>query len=265
LINALLLGGKGNIGSGLRTYLPMLDSDYTVTSVDLEEAKDKTTDQEAQQNFIYLDMAEDDAGLRSVLEGRDLVVYLAQKRDLGEMNAMTDRVFRAAMEVCPDAMMVGSSSVHAAGSAYVPFDKEPYKTIAAREFDKLDRWPDPLPATLPSCPWSDYGLAKSYVEAWCRRFAANGHGAVAARWGGINARNEDRTETAYFAVWCHQEDAARFVDSCYKSHRAGTLVSGAHYFVISDNKYNIFDIETPRKEIGYAPVWDAEMFYEGEG
>ena len=29
-------------------------------------------------------------------------------------------------------------------------------------------------------------------------------------------------------------------------------------FVISDNTYSIFDIETPRREIGYAPRHDAE-------
>jgi len=264
LIDVLLVGGKGNIGAGLRTYLPKLDPEYRVSAIDLEDAQDKTADSEDRQEFIYLDVVEDEAGFRGALEGRDLVVYLAQKRDLGEMNAMTDCVFRVVMEVCPEAMMVGSSSVHATGSAYVPFDKEPYKTIAAREFDKLETWPDPLPATLPSCPWSDYGLAKSYVEAWCRRFAANGHSAVAARWGGINARNANREETAYFSVWCHQEDAARFVDCAYKAHRNGTLPSGAHYYVISNNTYNIFDIETPKREIGYAPVYDAETSFAGD-
>lgn len=264
MIDTLLIGGKGNIGAGLRTYLPKLDAEYRITAIDLEDAEDKSIDPESQQEFVYLDFLADDAEFRSVLEGRDLVVYLAQKRDLGEMNTMTDRVFRAVMDVCPNAMMVGSSSVHATGSAYVPFDKEPYKTIAAREFDKLERWPDPLPATLPSCPWSDYGLAKSYVEAWCRRFAANGHGAVAARWGGINARNGNREETAYFSVWCHQEDAARFVDCCYKAHVNGSLVSGAHYYVISNNTYNIFDIETPKLEIGYDPQWDAEEHFSGK-
>jgi hypothetical protein len=85
--------------------------------------------------------------------------------------------------------------------------------------------------------------------------------AVAARWGGINAKNEMTSEVAYFTVWCHQEDSARFVDACFKASRAGTLRSGAHYYVISDNTHNIFDIETPRKEIGYEPTHDAESFY----
>ena len=93
---------------------------------------------------------------------------------------------------------------------------------------------------------------------------AGGGGAVAARWGGINEHNAvvEVTERGYFSVWCHQEDAARFVHACYESYLNGSLPSGAHYFVISDNDYNIFDIETPRTEIGYQPVHNSEVFYK---
>ncbi len=261
MIDALLIGGKGVIGSGLRTYLPKLDSEYRVTSVDLTGVIDRAPEDAAPTEFIDLDASADDAGLRAVLEGRDLVVYLARKDDLSEMNAMTDRVFNAVMDVCPQAMMIGSSSVHATDAAYWPFVDEPYATIAKREFDKVDPWPDPLSAMLEPCPVSDYGLEKAYVEAWCKRFQFNGLNAVAARWGGINAANGKKDEVAYFTVWCHQEDSARFVDACYKASRAGTLRSGAHYYVISDNSYNIFDIETPRREIGYMPQHDAETMY----
>jgi nucleoside-diphosphate-sugar epimerase len=258
VIDVLLIGGKGNIGAGMRTYLPRLDGDYKLTSVDLPEAVDKSTEPDAQRTFVEMDVSEDDAGLRKLLEGRDLVVYLARERGLGKMNAMTDQVFGAVMDVCPEALIVGSSSVHATGGAYVPFDKEPYLAIAERRFEDVDPWPDPLPATLAPCPIGDYGLSKAYVEDWAQRFGATGLHAVAARWGGINAANKMTTETAYFSVWCHQEDSARFVDGCYKTKVAGRLKSGAHYYVISDNKYNIFDIETARNEIGYEPKWDAE-------
>ena len=200
---------------------------------------------------------EDDDGLRRALEGRDLVVYLARTGELGPMNRMTDQVFQAVMDVCPSAMVIGSSSVHATGGAYFPFDKEPFSRIAARAFDGVDPWPR-LSARLEPCPTGDYGLTKAYVEAWCQRLGAIGQSAVAARWGGINARNAMTEEVAYFTVWCHQEDAAQFVDGCFKAHRNGTLRSGAHYYVISDNTYSIFDIETAREEVGYTPVHDAE-------
>ncbi|MCH2665079.1 hypothetical protein MK139_12145 [bacterium] len=257
LIDVLLIGGRGNIGSGFRTYLPKLDPDYVVTSLDLPGAKDKATAQEAHRHFLDLDIQEDDDGLRRALEGRDLVVYLARTGELGPMNRMTDQVFQAVMDVCPSAMVIGSSSVHATGGAYFPFDKEPFSSIAARAFDGVDPWPR-LSARLEPCPTGDYGLTKAYVEAWCQRLGAIGQSAVAARWGGINARNAMTEEVAYFTVWCHQEDAAQFVDGCFKAHRNGTLRSGAHYYVISDNTYSIFDIETAREEVGYTPVHDAE-------
>ena len=71
-------------------------------------------------------------------------------------------------------------------------------------------------------------------------------------------------ERGYFALWCHQQDAARFVHACYTTRTSGDLPSGAHYFVVSDNTYNIFDLEIPRREIGYQPTHDAEVFYRAE-
>ena len=261
MINTLLIGGKGKIGSGLRTFLPKLNNAYEISSVDLPGAPDKSTDPEAQRDFVECDISVDDEKLRELLAGRDLVVYLARKDPLGDMNAMTDQVFRAVMDVSPNALVIGSSSLHAMSGAYFPFDRAPYSLIAERRFDEVDPWPDPLPASHGPWPRNDYGIEKCYVEAWCARLAVEGQNAIAARWGGINAKNDMKDEVAYFSVWCHQEDAARFVNACYESAQAGKLVSGAHYYVISNNTHNIFDIETPGREIGYEPIHDAESFY----
>jgi hypothetical protein len=110
-------------------------------------------------------------------------------------------------------------------------------------------------------PTGDYGIEKAYVEAWCHRLGAVGQDAVAARWGGINPENGKKDEISYYTVWCHQEDSARFVDACFKTSQAGKLRPSAHYYVISDNTYNIFDIETTRREIGYQPQHNAESLY----
>lgn len=261
MIKTLLIGGKGTIGSGLRTYLPQLNPEYQIASVDLPGAPDKATVATGDTEFIELDASSDEDALREAMQGRDLVVYLARKDPLSDMNAMTDLVFNSAMEACPDALMVASSSVHATDAAYWPFTEEPYATIATRKFEKVDPWPEPLSAMLEPRPVSDYGLEKTYVEAWCKRFANNGRKAVAARWGGINTENAMTSEVAYFTVWCHQEDSARFVDACFRASQSGSLRSGAHYYVISDNTHNIFDIGTPKREIGYEPKHDAEVFY----
>ena len=89
MINTLLIGGKGTIGAGLRTFLPRLDSSYRVVSADLHGATDKATQEDAHREFIEFDASRDDGDLRQALEGRDLVIYLARKDPLGEMNDMT--------------------------------------------------------------------------------------------------------------------------------------------------------------------------------
>jgi nucleoside-diphosphate-sugar epimerase len=257
----LLIGGRGNIGSGLRKYLPQLDARYRFVCLDLRGARDRAPDSGAAEEFADLDFVAEPEAFGRLVPGADLVVYLARRDRLAEMNRMTDLVYETVLASRPAPLLIGSSSVHAVDAAYDFFEKDPYPLIAQRRFAELAAWPPLIPANLPACPVEDYGREKAYVEEWTRRAAAAGHAAVAARWGGINARNQMASEAGYFSVWCHQEDAARFVHACFTTHRAGALKSGAHYFVISNNTYNIFDIQTPAEEIGYRPVHDAEVFY----
>lgn len=261
VINVLLLGGRGNIGSGLRKYLPQLDARYRFVCVDLPGARNRGPAGPHEQ-FVDLDFVADPEAFRRLLPGTDLVVYLARHGGLAEMNRMTDLVYESVLAQEPGPMIIGSSSVHAVDAAYLFYEREPYPLIAQRRFAELGpSWPM-LPATLPACPVSHYGDEKAYVEAWTHRLGLQGRAAVAARWGGINAENRMHEEVAYFSVWCHQEDAARFVHACFSTHQQGRLKSGAHYFVISNNTYNIFDLDTPRREVGYEPIHNAEVFYQ---
>lgn len=261
-IDVLLLGGLGQIGSGLRIYLPRLDPGYRFTSVDLPGSPDKAAEPVPGQELVELDIAAEPARVRELMAGRDLVVYLARQGSLIEMNAMTDLVFESVMAQEPVPLVIGASSVHACDGAY-SVDEGPWSVWAERRFEELVPPPARVSSLIDACPTSGYGREKAHVEGWCRRLAALGHGAVAARWGGINTANAMTAEKGYFALWCHQEDAARFVHACYTAWRAGTLRSGAHYFVVSDNSRNIFDIDLARREIGYRPLHDAEEFYGG--
>ena len=280
--NTLLIGGRGTIGSGLRTYLPEMDERYRFCSIDLPGAPDRAEGR-ADGRFVDMNIVKEPDRFRAMLPGYDLVVYLARQGDLAVMNAMTDLVFESVLDLCgpsrpggsgdldgpggpggPDhrPMIVGSSSVHAVDDAYRFFESGAYALIAERRFDSIQEWPDPISARLPACPINDYGQEKAYVEAWVERAASRGCGAVATRWGGVNPRNTPITEErGYFSVWCHQQDAAAMVHAAYTAHLAGELPPARHYFVISDNTYNIFDIQTPKEEIGYAPRHDAETFF----
>jgi len=261
----LLIGGRGTIGAGLRKYLPSLNNSYEIVSLDLPGSRDKANESDLKSDLIEFDLCEYPDKLKKEIADFDLVVYLARKNPLDEMNKMTDKVFEAILNQDAPPLIVASSSVHAVDGLY-SFNEESlssYWNIAERNFDAVDSWPERISAKTSAHVVGDYSKEKAYVEEWCERIASEGYGAVAARWGGINERNAvaDVEERGYFSVWCHQEDAARFVHSCYEAYLKKTLPSGAHYFVISDNDYNIFDIETPLKEVGYVSVHNAETYY----
>ena len=113
MINVLLIGGRGNIGAGLRTYLPRIDDKYDVTSIDLPGSADKAGDK-VPGDLIDLDINEHPEQLAQLMQGRDIVVYLARRSPLAAMNTMTDLVFEALSQQSPMPLMVASSSVHAA-------------------------------------------------------------------------------------------------------------------------------------------------------
>ena len=187
-IDVLLLGGRGRIGSGLRMYLPRLDPAYRLTSVDLPGCEDQATEPVPRRDFVDLDIAAEPGRVRELMAGRDLVVYLARQGSLAEMNAMTDLVFKAVLAQDPVPMVIGASSVHACDGAY-SVDEGPWSIWAERRFDELDPPPERVSSLIDACPTNDYGREKAHVEQWCERLAALGHGAVAARWGGINPAN----------------------------------------------------------------------------
>ncbi|MBT5449010.1 MAG: NAD-dependent epimerase/dehydratase family protein, partial [Gemmatimonadetes bacterium] len=93
--NVLLIGGRGSIGSGLRTYLPRLNELYHITSVDLPGANNKASDADAQNNFIDFDINTSPNAFRDLLPGCDLVVYLARRGELQAMNEMSDLVYES--------------------------------------------------------------------------------------------------------------------------------------------------------------------------
>ena len=97
----LLLGGKGHIGSGLRTYLPRLDASYEITTIDLPDSEDKATQPDAQQNFIDFDINEDPGRLSDCAKGQNLVAQkikeIARENDIPcvENKPLAQTLFKA--------------------------------------------------------------------------------------------------------------------------------------------------------------------------
>ena len=156
--NVLLIGGRGNIGSGLRTYMPRLDSDYRITSVDLPGSEDRARDPDAQRDFVDLDIREQPDGLAALMADRDLVVYLARTGGLQEMNALTDQVFDAVLSQTSVPMMVASSSVHACDGAYSVHEGV-WSVWAERRFAELDPPPERVSSSIDSTFWKNSQMA----------------------------------------------------------------------------------------------------------
>ena len=179
------------------------------------------------------------------------------------MHRMTDLVFEAVLAQDEPPMIVGSSSVHAVDGLYDFNQPGFFWTLAERQFGEITDWPERISAAVPAHPINDYGREKAHVEEWVQKVADLGHSAVAMRWGGVNPRK--RRPRSGAGLLCRlvppRGRPARLVHACFQRHCAGDLPSGAHYFAISDNTYNIFDIETPRREVGYDPVHNAETYY----
>ena len=53
-IEVALLGGKGTVGTGLRTYLPLFDSNYNFTIFDKYDSVDKSKNINQSEKFIDL-------------------------------------------------------------------------------------------------------------------------------------------------------------------------------------------------------------------
>ena len=169
--STLLIGGSGTIGSGLRTYHRALTRVIT-SSPRPTRARDKANEDDAQRAFVELDLCEDPEAFGALLADYDLVVYLARKNPLQEMNAMTDLVFEAVLGQETPPMMVASSSVHAVDGLYSFNDEDSvYWPMADRNFDAVNPWPERISAKTPAHAPNDYAREKEYAEQWCQKMA----------------------------------------------------------------------------------------------
>lgn len=141
-IDVLIIGGRGTIGAGLRTYLPRLGR-YAITALDLPGSDDKaelngdyTPEIAKHTTFVNADFVANPSVLKETMVSKDLVVYLARGLSLEPHKVMTDLVFKTLLSFPKPPMIVAASSVHATDGLYtVNFGQR--SILAERRFDKL--------------------------------------------------------------------------------------------------------------------------------
>ena len=175
-IQVLVIGGLGTVGSGLRTYLPTLDSRYSFTSIDLPGSDDKAPENgvglELECDKYYGDVLHEPELLRTLVQGKHMVVYLARRKDLAEMNAMTDLVFETCLAQPQPPFVIGASSVHAIdgpGPGSYTVHSGVLSTLSDRRFEDIDVWPERIKSTTPSVGEKQYTVEKRHCEEWCQK------------------------------------------------------------------------------------------------
>jgi uronate dehydrogenase len=246
-----------------------LSSEYALTNLVHRESSVEDL------NYVVVDALHDYDGLRSAFSGQDVVVHLAitreEPRRLNNL-AMTMNVYKAASET-EVSRVIMASSIHAAGGYWggsvsrfptqSVFSKKPvYRHIANRDFAKVKEIPLITVDALPY-PDSVYGATKVFMEALGRYYADMGLSVVCIRFGGVNEYDSPlkgpENERGYHSIWFSHRDLSQLVKKCIDS---STLPPFSIFFGVSNNRYCILDTSNSREQLGYAPVDDAESFYE---
>ena len=157
-VRVLIIGGLGAVGSGIRSYLPQLDSRYRFTSIDLSGAPDRASlndvDMTAHPPLLQIrgDISADPQLLEDALQQSQpqLVIYLARLprvEQLGDMNRMSDHVFECCLRQPKPPMIIAASSIHAIdgpGPGSYSLNDGDLAALAERRFEDLPHGPPVL-------------------------------------------------------------------------------------------------------------------------
>ena len=246
----LVTGGAGRIGTMVRTAL---QDDYDVRALDLRAI-------DGVESFVA-DMTDYEA-IRPAFEGVDIVVDLANNPsgslswDLAYANNIpaTFNALRAAHEAGVKRVVFTSSNRAAQGYEL----DEPYASICRGTYDGLQPGKFPLVTTsMPVRPSGPYGIAKCLGEAAARYFSDNfGMSCICLRPGTVHGGDKP-TDIRQYATLFTPNDLKglyRAAVAAPDGLRYGT------YFGVSRNTWRFWDISDAKRDLGYEPQDDAEVW-----
>jgi len=134
----------------------------------------------------------------------------------------------------------------------------PYDYIVRGEYDKVDTWPVPRITHKEIRPDGFYGISKAYGEAMGRYYSEEyGMSVICMRIGTVNEWDSPARDIRHFATWLSHRDQAQLVR---KSLEAPDSLTFDIFYGVSNNKWRFWDIEHPKKVIGYEPEDNAEEY-----
>lgn len=207
-----------------------------------------------------IDIAREYEAFREFVGGHDAVVHLAYVEEDEAESAnlmMAKHVYRAALEAEPRPRLVVASSIHAVGG-HLDWSKEPYASIARREYDKVTPRPPPITTDHPLKPNGLYAAFKGYTELLGMHYAELGLEVVIIRFGGVRLDDAVQPEAGYHTFFLSRRDCAHAVK---RAIEAELLQRHNVVFAVSRNDWRVHDIESARRIIGYEPRDRAEDFF----
>lgn len=245
----LVTGAAGLIGGVLRKGL---GGEYRILGVDVRRgdgvdwARDMRTARRVRTLFDGVDTVIDLAAMASVS---------TSWRDVHRTN------IPATLNALECARLAGVRRVVFASSNHVTgmYERdEPYAAIVAGEYKGLEPGSYPrIDASFAIRPDGAYGVGKAFGEAACRYYAdAFDLSVICLRIGTV--RPTDRPASPrHFATLLTHRDLVQLVQCCID---APDELDFAIYYGVSANTWRIWDIESVRAAIGYAPIDDAERW-----
>jgi nucleoside-diphosphate-sugar epimerase len=198
--------------------------------------------------------------LTRAFEGAEVVVHLAANPDAeAPWSDVYENNIRTTLNVFEAARAAGVRRVIFASSNHVTgmYERdEPYASICSGDYDGLD--PDAIPkitSEWPVRPDGPYGVGKVLGEAAGRYYAEEyGMSVICLRIGTVS-RTDRPGWVRHFATLLTHADLVRLTRA---SIVADPELRFGIYYGISANRWGFWDLEAPRRELGYEPQDDAE-------
>lgn len=183
----------------------------------------------------------DFAAVERAVSGVDAIVHLAaQSRTTGTWEASRGPNLDGCYHVFEAARRAGVGKIVFASTNHV-----------TGMYDREGAWP--ISPDQPVRPDSIYGVTKAFGEALGRYYAdAFGMSVICLRIGWVLERPFDEQG---LRMWLSPRDLCQIVHLSLASP-----VRFGLYYAVSDNRRNRWNLDNARRELGYAPVDDSEVF-----
>jgi nucleoside-diphosphate-sugar epimerase len=162
-------------------------------------------------------------------------------------------------EACKEAgvkRLIAASTIQVSEGQH---QREPYRSIAAKEYDKVPADYAHVTTAEAAEPISLYSASKVWAESLAHVYAHQGAlSCICIRIGWVVAEDRPPKPDAV-DIWCSQRDIAQLVECCIAADE--NLRFGIFYGM-SDNQWNWVDLEDARQTVGYVPQDRAEDFVE---